>query len=50
MSIDFVVEESKFISGIRIITPSVYDESRGSIWTSYNSSQICNLVPDDLSF
>jgi len=50
VSIDFVIEESKSISGLRIITPSVYDESRGSIWTSYNSSQIGVLIPDGLIF
>ena len=50
MSIEFAIENSKSISGVRIITPSVYDESRGSIWTSYNSNQIGTLIPDDLTF
>lgn len=50
MSINFTIEESKKISDVRIINPSVYDESRGSIWTSYKSSQISTLIPDDLTF
>ena len=50
MTIDFAIEKSEYISGIRIITPSVYDESRGSIWTSYNSSQIGTLLPDGMIF
>ena len=50
MSIDFAIENSKSISGVRIITPSVYDESRGSIWTSYNNSQIDTLIPNGLTF
>ena len=50
MTIDFVVKDSKLISGLRIITPSVYDESRGSIWTSYNTNQIGSLIPEGLSF
>ena len=50
MSINFTIEKSKSISDIRIITPSVYDESRGSIWTSYNSRQIGTLIPDGLTF
>ena len=50
MSIDFAIKKSKHISGIRIITPSVFDESRGSIWTSYNSSQIGAILPDGITF
>ncbi len=50
MSINFVVEQSKKISGLRIISPSVYDENRGSIWTSYNTSDIGTLLPHDLFF
>lgn len=50
MSIDFYIEDSEYISGVRIIAPSVYDESRGSIWTSYNSSHIGSILPDGMTF
>ena len=50
MSIDFTVEASEKISDLRIISPSVYSENRGSIWTSYSTSQIAGLLPDGLSF
>jgi dTDP-4-dehydrorhamnose 3,5-epimerase len=45
-----MIEQSPKISGVKIISPSVFDESRGSIWTSYNTSQIGSLLPDGLSF
>ena len=50
MTIDFDIEKSEHILGIRIINPSVYDESRGSIWTSYDRSQIDSLLPDGMAF
>ena len=50
MSIDFVIEPSKKILGLRVVSPSVFDENRGSIWTSYNTNQIGALLPDGLCF
>ena len=50
MGINFLIEKSKKISGLKLISPSVHDEKRGSIWTSYNTSQIGNLLPDELCF
>ncbi|HCK03894.1 MAG TPA: dTDP-4-dehydrorhamnose 3,5-epimerase [Methylophilaceae bacterium] len=50
MSINFSIENSKYIAGVRIIAPSVHNESRGSIWTSYDSGQIDTLIPNGLTF
>lgn len=50
MKIDFKIWESEKISGVKIITPSVFEESRGSIWTSYNCDQIGALLPEGLCF
>ena len=49
MSFDFEIADSKLIAGVKIITPSVHSESRGAIWTSFNS-QLHSLLPLDLSF
>jgi len=50
MSITFVTKLSEKIQGLKIITPSVFEESRGSIWTSYNSVQLEALLPEGLFF
>ena len=50
MSIDFIIDESDEILGLKIITPSVHYESRGSIWTSYNTSKVGQILPNGLSF
>jgi len=50
MAIEFSVTESAVMAGVKIITPSVFEESRGSIWTSYNTDIIGSLLPDELSF
>jgi dTDP-4-dehydrorhamnose 3,5-epimerase len=50
VGIDFTVELSEKISGLKIINPSSYVENRGEIWTSYSTSQIGALLPDGLSF
>ena len=49
MSIDFVIERSESISDVKIITPSVHDEFRGSIWTSYNN-KISDHIPEGMAF
>ena len=50
MSLDFSIESSQSLSGVKIITPSANHESRGSIWTSYSSDHIDSLLPDGLFF
>ena len=50
MNIDFVIEESKEIDGLKIITPSVTNDSRGNIWTSFLKGEIDPLLPKGLSF
>lgn len=50
MAIEFNVHNSNVLDGVKIITPSVFEESRGSIWTSYSSDSINHLLPSNLSF
>ena len=50
MGIKFNIEESSQISGIKIITPSSYKDTRGSIWTSYSSQEISKLLPKSVIF
>ena len=50
MTISFDVSKSFKISGLRIITPSIFEESRGSIWTSYETSNFESLLPKGLFF
>lgn len=50
MSIDFKIEESEKIKGVFIITPSISEDSRGNIWTSFVKDDIESLIPDNLHF
>ena len=50
MAIEFKTAESTKINGLKIITPSAFEENRGSIWTSYRTSEIGGLLPNNLSF
>ena len=50
MSIDFEITQSGVLDGVKIITPSVFEESRGNIWTSFLASELDGLLPDDLAF
>ena len=50
MAIEFSVTESAVLSGVKIVTPSVFEESRGSIWTSYSADLLGSLLPGELSF
>jgi dTDP-4-dehydrorhamnose 3,5-epimerase len=50
MAIEFNVIESDRLAGVKIITPSVFEEDRGSIWTSYYTDFFGSLVPKKLSF
>jgi len=42
--------ESKMISGVWIIKPSVYSDKRGSIWTTFINNEIEELLPESLIF
>ena len=50
MVIDFNIVGSKKINDLKIITPSTFEESRGSIWTSYSSRELDKLLPNNLQF
>ncbi len=50
MSIDFEIKESKILDGVRILTPSISTDRRGSIWSSYVEDQIDKLLPENLVF
>ena len=50
MSIEFDIIESTIISGVYILTPSVSEDARGDIWTSFLKDEVDGLLPDDLFF
>jgi len=50
MSFDFKIKDSDVLDGVKIITPDIFEESRGNIWTSFLETQLCPLLPDDLHF
>ena len=50
MAIEFSIAHSSKIKDLKIITPSAFEESRGSIWTSYSTSEVGALLPNDLLF
>ena len=50
MSIEFNIQESTEISGVYILTPSVSEDERGNIWTSFLKGEVEGLLPDDLFF
>ena len=50
MTIDFTSRPSEKLSGVTIITPSIFEEERGLIWTSYLDIKLKNLLPKDLYF
>lgn len=50
MSIEFIIEESTEIKGIFIITPSISQDLRGNIWTSFLKDEIEKLLPKNLFF
>ncbi len=49
MAINFTITESK-IKGVWIIKPSIAEDNRGNIWTSFIKDEIEKLLPDDLYF
>lgn len=50
MAFDFVIEESQKIKGVYIITPSISEDLRGNIWTSFYQENIEKLLPQGLHF
>jgi dTDP-4-dehydrorhamnose 3,5-epimerase len=50
MSIDFDIEESNQISGVFILTPSISEDFRGNIWTSFIKDEVEKLLPSNLQF
>ena len=50
MSIDFNIKESKKLSGLFVIKPSISFDNRGNIWTSFLKDEIEVLLPEDISF
>ena len=50
MVAEFSIIDSAVLPGVKVITPSVFEESRGSIWTSYDTDLLGSLLPGELSF
>ena len=50
MIMEFSIVDSELLLGVKVITPSVFEESRGSVWTSYSTDSLNSLLPRDLSF
>ena len=50
MGFNFTITESQVINGVWVIKPSVTEDSRGNIWTSYLKDEIEKLLPSGLYF
>ncbi|MDB4847814.1 dTDP-4-dehydrorhamnose 3,5-epimerase family protein [Candidatus Pseudothioglobus singularis] len=50
MSNEFKIEKSQKIEGVQIISPSVSNDARGNIWTSFMKDDIEALLPEGLFF
>jgi len=50
MSINYQINESKQIKGIWELQPSISNDLRGNIWTSYLKSELDKLIPTNLGF
>ena len=50
MSIEFEIEDSKQIKDVWIITPSISEDERGNIWTSFIKNEIETIISDGLNF
>ena len=50
MSIDFDIQESTKIAGVYILKPSISEDTRGNIWTSFLKDEVEELLPNDLYF
>lgn len=47
---EFIIEESQKIQGVYIITPTISQDRRGDIWTSFLKERIEKLLPPNLYF
>lgn len=50
MTISFNIQESKKISGVYILKPTISEDLRGNIWTSFLKDNVEHLLPTDLFF
>ena len=50
MSIDFDIQESTEIAGVYILKPSISEDARGNIWTSFLKDEVEELLPSGLYF
>ena len=48
--IDFKITRSTKINDVRIIRPSVFNDNRGAVWTSYTNDELGALLPNGLFF
>ena len=47
---EFIIKESQKIQGVYIITPTISQDRRGDIWTSFLKERIEKLLPPNLYF
>ena len=47
---NFNIQKSKKINDIYIIKPSIFEDMRGNIWTSFLKDEIEQLLPDNIFF
>ena len=50
MAANFSITESSILSDVKIVSPSIFEEKRGEIWTSYSLDLLRSLVPPDVPF
>jgi dTDP-4-dehydrorhamnose 3,5-epimerase len=50
VSIEFDIQQSTEIAGVYILTPSISEDLRGNIWTSFLKDEVEKLLPSDLYF
>ena len=50
MSFNLEITSSNVFTDVKILTPEVFEESRGNIWTSFTHKEVDSLLPKGLSF
>lgn len=50
MSFSFEIEESRLIKGVWVLKPSISEDLRGNIWTSFLRDEVETLIPCNLNF
>ena len=50
MSIEFEIQNAKFLDEVYVIKPSINIDKRGNIWTSFLKDEIDILLPKNLTF